>query len=133
MIFKNPSVFQLEFERKQLVKIGEEARRMFAAISDRDKNKWAYVYAPEGEFVGIMENSLPSFWTPSLSKAYADSTPEQKVILPLMMTPEQKMQKAKELYRMNWSCSEIKRYFGVSKSTVYNWIHDYPYRRRRVF
>jgi len=126
-------LFQREFERKQLVKIAEEAQRMFAAISDRDKNRWAYVYAPESEFVGIMENSLPSFWTSSLSKAYADSTPEKEIIMPEKMSLEQKIQKAKELYRMNWLYSEIARYFGVSKSTVYNWIHDYPYRRRSKF
>ena len=46
-----------------------EAQRMFAGIN-KDKNKWAYVFAPESDFIGLRESSLPSFWAPALSKAY---------------------------------------------------------------
>jgi len=47
------------------------------------------------------------------------------------MTLEQKKEKAKELYEKGWSLSRIAKYFGVSKSTVFNWIHDYPYPKKR--
>ena len=36
--------------------------------------------------------------------------------------------KALELHQAGWSYSRIANYFGVSKSTVFNWIHDYPYK-----
>lgn len=46
---------------------------IFGFVStDNDKQKWAYVYAPESNFTGMLENSLPTFWTLSLSKEYVD-------------------------------------------------------------
>jgi hypothetical protein len=129
IIFKNPGIFQPEFERKELREIAEEAKRLFAAINNKDRNRWAYIYAPSSDFVGMMENSLPGFWTTGLSKAYADSTPNNETVIPKRMPLEQKKKKAKELYYSGWSYSQIAKYFGVSKSTVYNWIHDYPYRK----
>jgi hypothetical protein len=133
IIFKNPSILQLEFERKQMRRIAEEAHRMFAAINDRDKNKWAYVYAPGSNFIGILENSLPSFWTPSLSKAYVDHDPVIQINLPKKMTREEKIKKAKELRRQGLSLSEIAKILGVTKSTVKNYLDGYPYRRKLRF
>lgn len=130
IIIKNPSILQLEFERKELRKIAEEASRMFADINKRDRNKWAYVYAPNSDFVGMMENSLPSFWTPGLSKAYAENTPINEMVIPKKMSLEQKKEKARELHNNGWSYRQIAEYLSVSKSTVYNWIHGYPYRHR---
>ncbi len=129
IIFKNPGILQPEFERKELRKIAEEAKRMFAAISIKEKIKWAYVYAPETDFTGMVENSLPSFWAPGLSKAYADNTPNDETVIPKKMTLTQKNKKARELYNSDWSYSQIAKYFGVSKSTVFNWIHGYPYKK----
>lgn len=129
IIFKNPGIMQFEFERKELRKLAEEAKRMFAAIADKDKPRWSYVYAPESNFVGMIENSLPSFWTSGLSKAYADTKFVNEIRFPSKMPREEKIRKAKELHESGWSNSQIGRYFGVAKSTVHNWIHDYPYRR----
>ncbi|MEE8471002.1 MAG: helix-turn-helix domain-containing protein [Dehalococcoidia bacterium] len=129
IIFKNPGVLQLEFERRELRRIAEEARKMFDTIGDKNKRKWAYVFAPRSDFVGMLANSLPSFWTPSLSKAYADSTPAEGMTIPKTMTPDEKKRKAKELGKDGWSYSRIGKYFGVSRSTAYNWVHDYPFRR----
>lgn len=129
IIFKNPGIFQPEFERRELKKIAEQAQRMFAIVHDKDRKKWAYVYAPESDFMELLENSLPSFWTPSLSKAYADNIPNNEMVIPKDMTLEQKKRKAKELHKMGWSYSQVAKYFGVSKSTVYHWIHDYPHRK----
>lgn len=131
IIFKNPGIFQPEFERRELKKITEEARRMFAPINIKDRNRWAYVYAPGSDFTGMVENSLPSFWSPSLSKAYAENTSLNQMVIPKKMPLEQKKKKARELYNIGWSYSQIAKYFGVSKSTVYNWIHDYPYRSKK--
>ncbi len=47
------------------------------------------------------------------------------------MTREEKIQKAKELCAKGWSQGKIANYLGVSsKGTIFNWIHDYPYRKR---
>ena len=129
IIFKNPGIMQFEFERKELRKLAEEARRMFAAIADKNKPLWSYVYAPDSNFVGMIENSLPSFWTSGLSKAYADTNFVNEIKVPLKMPHAEKIRKAKELHGSERSYSQIAKYFGVSKSTVYNWIHGYPYKK----
>lgn len=131
VIYKNPGILQLEFERKQLRRIAEEAQRMFKAISDRDKNRWSYVYAPGSNFTGMIENSLPSFWIPALSKAYADPDPVIQINPPRKMTREEKIKKTKEWHRQGFSLGEIAKMLGVSKSTVKNYIDDYPYRKKR--
>lgn len=130
IIFKNPGILQLEFERKELRRIAEEARKMFAAINNRDKNKWAYVYAPRSNFIGMLENSLPSFWKPGLSKAYADSTPVSEMAIPKKMAREEKIKLAKELHWQGFSLSQIAKILGVSKSTVKNYLDDYPYKHQ---
>ncbi len=131
IIFKNPGILQLEFERKELRRIAEKAGKMFAAINDRDKNKWAYVHAPRSNFIGMMENSIPSFWTPGLSKAYADSTPVNEIGIPQKTSWEEKMKQAKELRRQGFSLGQIAKILGVSKSTIKNYIDNYPYRKKK--
>ena len=131
IIFKNPGILQLEFERKELRKIAEEAKKMFDAINNRDKNKWAYVYAPRSNFIGMLENSLSSFWTPSLSKAYANSAPVSEMAIPQKMTREEKIKLAKELHRQGFSLGQIAKILGISKSTAKNYLDDYPYRKKR--
>ena len=87
-----------------------------------------YIYAPESNFVSMLENSKPSFWSSRLSKAYADTNLVSEILTPRKMTHEEKIQKSKELHENGWSDSQIAAYFGVSKSTIHNWIHDYPYK-----
>ena len=130
IIIKPPGILQLEFERSQLKKLLAEAKRLFAAI-DKDKNKWSYVYAPESNFIGMLENSLPTFWTPGLSKAYADAKPTIEVKPPKKMTREEKANMAKELRAKMYSLGEIAKVLGVSKSTVKNYLDVYPYRMKR--
>ena len=120
---------QFEFERKEFKKLANEAKKMFAAIANKDAPRWSYVYAPESNFAGMVENSLPSFWTSGLSKAYADIKFVSEIKVPRKMPREEKIRKAKELHGSGWSDSQIGDYFGVSKSTIHNWIHDYPYRK----
>ncbi|MFH1031888.1 MAG: ATP-binding protein [Chloroflexota bacterium] len=130
IIIKNPGILQLEFERPQFRKILAEAQKMFATI-DKDKTKWAYVYAPESNFTGMMPNSLPSFWTPGLSKAYADAHLISEVKQPKKMTKEEKIKMAKELHVQRFTLGEIHVILGVSKSTVKNYVDDYPYRKNK--
>jgi hypothetical protein len=129
IIIKNPGILQLEFERAQFKKIIAEAQKMFNSI-EKDKNKWAYVYAPESNFAGMMTNSLPTFWTPSLSKAYSDTKTKTETRIPKKMTKEDKIKKTFELRKQGFSLGEMAKVLGVSKSTVKNYLDNYPYRIR---
>jgi DNA-binding NarL/FixJ family response regulator len=129
VIIKNPGILQLDFERVQFRKLLAEATRMFAAI-DKNKNRWSYVYAPESNFAGMMENSLPSFWTPGLSKAFADMKPTAEIKAPKKTTKEEKMAKVKELSEQGFSLGEIAKMQGISKSTAKNYLDSYPYKKK---
>jgi hypothetical protein len=94
-----------------------------------DRRGWSYVYSPDSDFLGLLENSLPGFWSNKLSYAFAAGVEASATKLPKKMALEEKIAKAKELYQAGWSLSQIANYFGVTKSTVFNWIHGYPYRK----
>ncbi len=132
IVFKNPGMLQAEFERPALRQIVSDAKLAFETISG-DRKKWNYVYSPDAGFSGMVENSLPTFWSQKLSRMYGQGTLNEKAAEkhPSQMTLEQKKEEAKELYEKGWSLSRIAKYFGVSKSTVFNWIHDYPYPKKR--
>jgi len=126
---KSPGMLQSEFERPALRQIVSDAKLAFETISG-DRKKWSYVYSPDAGFNGLVENILPTFWSQKLSRMYGQGISHEKASEkhPSQMTLEQKKEKAKELYEKGWSLSRIAIYLGVSKSTVYNWIHDYPYK-----
>jgi len=126
LVLKPPGMFQPKFERPELRDILIEARQAFESVKGNLK-RWSYVYSHNANFVGLLENELPTFWSPKLSNIYGCTKEPAQTKLPNKMTLEEKILKAKELYRSGWSLSQIAKYFGVSKSTVYNWIHDYPY------
>jgi hypothetical protein len=132
MVLKNPGMLQTEFERPALRQIVSDAKLAFETISG-DRKKWSYVYSPDAGFNGLVENILPTFWSQKLSRMYGQGTLNEKAAEkhPSKMTLEQKKEKARELYEKGWSLSRIAKYFGVSKSTVFNWIHDYPYPKKR--
>ncbi len=132
IVFKNPGILQTEFERPALRQIVSDAKLAFETISG-DRKKWSYVYSPDAGFNGLVENILPTFWSQKLSRMYGQRTLNEKAAdrHPSKMTLEQKKERAQELYKKGWSLSRIAKYFGVSKSTVFNWIHDYPYPKKR--
>ena len=127
---KNPGMLQSEFERPALRQIVSNAKLAFETISG-DRKKWSYVYSPDAGFNSLVENILPTFWSQKLSRMYGQGTLNEKAAEkhPSKMTLEQKKQKARKLYESGWSLSQIAKYMGVSKSTVYNWIHDYPHKK----
>jgi hypothetical protein len=131
IVLKNPGLLQAEFERPALRQIVSKARLAFENKSG-DRKKWSYVYSPDAGFNGLVENSLPTFWSQKLSRMYGQTSRDEKASEkhPSQMPLKQKKQKAKELYKNQWSLSRIAKYFGVSKSTVFNWIRDYPYPKK---
>lgn len=128
LVFKNPGMLQFKFERPGLRDLLIKAKQSFQLVKG-DVRRWSYVYSQSADFAGLLENELPTFWNHRLSNIYGYAKEPAQTKLPSKMTLEEKIMKAKELYRNGWSLSKIAKYFGVAKSTVYNWIHDYPYRK----
>ena len=129
LIFKNPGMLQHKFERPGLRDVLIEAQQAFSKVRG-DTRRWSYVYSQSSDFADLIENELPKFWNEKLSKIYACAMETAKTKIPSKMSLKEKIIKAKEFYQKGWFLSKIAKYLGVSKSTVYNWVHDYPYRRK---
>ncbi len=66
LVLKSSSLLQRDFERKIVQKIYSETEDSFRKF--RDRKGLAYIYA-DG-FRGFVENPLPSFWKPEISKSF---------------------------------------------------------------
>jgi len=127
LIIKKPGMLQPKFDRPELRDILNDARQAFKTVKG-DIRRWSYVCSQRTNFAGLLEDDLPAFWNNKLSEAYSHSGDIASPKLPKSLTDEEKKQKAGELHQAGWPLSRIASYFGVSKGTVFNWIHDYPYR-----
>jgi len=127
VIFKDLGILQLEFDRRELNRIATNAQQAFTTITT-DKRKWAYVYSPDIDFMGLMENSPPTFWSEKLSHIFA--TGRESITTAPKKTPiVERIEKAKELSRQGLSLGKIGKFMGVSKPTIKNYLEDYPYKR----
>ena len=75
-----------------------------------------------------MENSLPSFWTPQLSKVHATGG-GVKPRAPKKTPLNERIEKAKQYKRQGLSLGQIAKLMGVTKPTVKNYLEDYPYKK----
>jgi hypothetical protein len=128
IVFKKPSAMQVEMERPELRALARRANEAFANARG-SQAKLSYVFAPDADFEGLLENRLPSFWTPRLSKAFASGSVQGESSHPQPLTKDQKQARAKELRAAGQSLSQIAAELGMSKSTVVNYLKGYPYRR----
>ena len=128
IIFKEPGILQPRFDRSELRAIGAEASQAFQSIVGNRK-KWSYVFTQEKGFVGLIENSLPTFWSNNLSNSFA-YVGECKVKLARKMTVSERIAKAKEYEAQGFSRGNIARLLGVSKASIKNYLDDYPYKKR---
>jgi len=122
IIFKEPSMLQTKFDLKEFKKIAEQAKLAFNDLSG-DKRKWSYVYSEDTDFMGLVENSLATFWSTELSHAFAISDPIMEGRLPEKPSKEEKIARAKMLYSIDTPVSQIRKDIGVrSRTTVYKYI-----------
>ena len=130
IIAKEPSAMRLEFERRELRPLLERAKAQFSILR-ADKRGWSHVYAPDAEFEGMLPSPLPSFWTPRLSKLFAQGMEPSAPRAPQRPSADDRIREAQRLDALGSSNAEIARTIGVSKATVVNYLRDYPYRRPR--
>ena len=133
ILVKEPGPFHLGFERHQLGPVVEAARAAFSGIGQHRKKKAVWVFS---ESIGqMLQNDLPSFWTQSLSRIFADTGPVGESLSsgskdpsgPTRAKPrraqttptEIKAKKARRLKEAGYSLSEIAKMLGISKSYVH--------------
>lgn len=126
VVFKNLAMLQLQFDRPELNKLAAQAKQAFEAVKG-DERRWSYVYSPDADFQGLLENSLPSFWNSKLSHAFAVGGEGSETKLPRRMTLDERIQKAKELHQGGLSYQQIASVLGVTKSSAYNYVNGYPH------
>jgi len=79
--------------------------------------------------LGLVESSLPTFWSEKLSHIFA--TGGQIIArAPSKTSLSQRIEKAKELHRQGLSLGQIAKLLGVTKPTVKNYLDDYPYKNK---
>ena len=124
VVFKEPSSIQVSFERPELRRRAEEALAQFQIVRG-DKRSWAFVYAPDADSKGMLENPLPSFWTPKLSHLFAAQEGGAGSRQPRRPTVREKALKARGLRDRGWSLKQIAKELAVSKATVVNYVRGY--------
>ncbi len=129
LVFKELGMLQIEFDRPQLSKLATQAKQALGSVQG-NKQRWSFVYAPDNDFLGLMENELPSFWKPRLSRLFATGPASPTKRAPKSLTLHDRQQRALELRTQGASYGVIALELGVVKGTVVNYLKGYPYRRR---
>ncbi len=128
LVFKELGMLQIEFDRPQLNKLSTQAKQALDSVQG-NKQRWSFVYAPDNDFLGLMENELPSFWKPRLSRVFAAGLASPTKRAPKSLTSRDRQKRALELRAQGASYGVIARELGVSRGTAVNYIKGYPYRR----
>ncbi|MBI4312533.1 MAG: hypothetical protein HY681_12245 [Chloroflexi bacterium] len=129
IVLKEPGMLQHKFERPELNELVSRAKEAFEAVHT-DRRPWSYVYSPDSKFMGLLENSLPTFWKPGLSHLFATGDMRSTRRVSHQMALDEKVRKARELREANLSYRRIGEILGVNEATAYNYVNGYPYRRR---
>lgn len=129
IVFKEPGPLQFEFERPELRRIAHQARDGFETITEA-RAGWSYTHSPDSDFAGMIENELPSFWSAKVSHLFGAGQGHSLMDHPAETTVAERRQQAKDLRSAGLSYAEIARELGVSKSTVTNYLKNYPYRKK---
>ena len=125
IIIKEISKFNIEFERKEIKKLIENANKMLENIMG-DKKRFSFLISTDGKIEEIIENDLPSYWNEEISRAYqfgfiSGERYGKKI------TREEKKKIASQLRQNGYSYKEISKIVGVSKATIINWTKPKKY------
>ena len=128
LVFKELGMLQIEFDRPQLNKLATQAKQALDSVQG-NKQRWSFVYAHDADFLDLLENELPSFWKPRLSRLFATGPASPTKRAPKSLTSRDRQKRALELRTQGASYGVIARELGVSRGTAVNYIKGYPYRR----
>ena len=122
---KELSEISREFERRELKAFTDKARIAFLTVRG-DKRLWTWVFSETSGEVGLVVNALPSFWTPRLSRAFAESQQSHSTSSPQRKgqrtsTPDLAA-KAKSMRRVGFSYGAIADKLNVSKSYAFKLV-----------
>jgi len=78
LILKEPSLIQEKTERSELRDLVEAAKESFGKLPKGERELYAYVV--DDEYVGLIQNALPTFWSQVISKAYSGLGTSQEII-----------------------------------------------------
>jgi energy-coupling factor transporter ATP-binding protein EcfA2 len=120
LIFKEINMFNIKFERKELKKLAESVIKKFEEIKG-DKKRWNYVFSASGDKEIFIENELPAYWNEELSQVYQSSFYSYERT-GKTISNEEKRNIARQLKMQGCSYRQIAKIFGVSKSTIINWV-----------
>ena len=115
--FKEMGMLQSEFDRPELRKLVGQAREAIGSLRG-DRRRWSYVYSPDADQKGLLENELATFWKPALSTVFASAGQVAVHRTAKRLTRQEKTQQAMALRSEGHSLREIANMLGVSKSTV---------------
>lgn len=98
--------------------------KAFAGLKD-DPKKYAYAFAREAEFAGMLRIYLPSFWSEELSRAFRQYVASTNADMTAkMLTREEKIRKAKEMRASGYSLRQIGQTLGVCAATALNYLRE---------
>lgn len=126
LIFKEPGLFQSRFDRPELREIATQASQAFQSLRGNRK-RWSFVFTQDQGYVGLIENSPPSFWSDKLSRAFA-SEGVRKAKPAKKLTRTERQAQAKDYKKKGFIPAQIARMMGLSKPTIKNYLDDYSYK-----
>ena len=114
------------FERPQLRALTDKARAAFAAV-EKDPRQWTWVYSERADHEGLVRNELASFWTPRLSRAFAQSSGESAPLRRGKLPPrEELVAKVTQMHKAGLSYGQIGDALGISKTKAWRLDQDGP-------
>jgi len=125
---KELSEISREFERRELKRFTDKARVAFVGVKG-NRQRFTWVYSEAVGDAGLVENELPSFWKPALSRAFAKATPDQSNNgagpRKGARTPREELKaRAKALNQQKHSLADIGNILGISKTQAFNLVHE---------
>ncbi len=135
---KDPGVSS--FERDEFRVPLEGAKTAFAGLNEADRKAYVFAYNGLTGATVFFKTGQPTFWKPEISCLFdgvniADpgvaSAPSPQA---QTLSSEEKAEKVKEYHKANPDVGvrALARIFKVSTGTVYNMLHDYPYKGKKT-
>lgn len=121
LTFKEHTEISREFERPQLRKINDKARAAIQTIRG-SRRPWTWFHSESTDFEGLLKNDKPTFWTLSLSRAFAQA-PKRDGESPSRrgrkLSRNEQKDEVRKLRQSGFSYERAAEMMGVSKATAW--------------